>query len=107
MTEFLSAEQILTNARAIAPEITSRAAEAAALRRLPRDLVDKLKAAGCFRVMFPRSWGGPEMSLPMQVELAEILAYADTAGSTRVQRASCIRISTSRRRDKRHPTAAR
>ncbi len=79
MTEFLTADRILANARELAPEIAARAAEAAALRRLPRDLVDKLKAAGCFRLTFPRSWGGPEMSLPMQVELVEVLARADTA----------------------------
>jgi alkylation response protein AidB-like acyl-CoA dehydrogenase len=79
VTEFLTAEQILANARALVPEIRARAAEAAALRRLPRDLVEKLKSAGCFRVMFPKSWGGPEMSLPMQVELIELLAHADAA----------------------------
>lgn len=75
----MTPERILANARALAPEISARAAEAAELRRLPRDLVDKLKAAGCFRIMFPRSWGGPEMSLPQQLELIETLAYADTA----------------------------
>jgi alkylation response protein AidB-like acyl-CoA dehydrogenase len=75
----LTAEQILVNARALAPEISARAAEIAQLRRLPRDLVDKLKAAGCFRVMFPKSWGGPEMPLPMQLELIETLAHADAA----------------------------
>jgi alkylation response protein AidB-like acyl-CoA dehydrogenase len=75
----LTAEQILANARALAPEIAARAAEAAQLRRLPRDLVDKLKAAGCFRVMFPRAQGGPEMPLPTQLEMIEALAYADTA----------------------------
>lgn len=79
MTESLTAERILANARALAPEIAARAAEAAAIRRLPRDLVDKLKAAGCFRVMFPKTWGGPEMPLPMQLELIELLAHADTA----------------------------
>jgi indole-3-acetate monooxygenase len=79
MPESLTAEQILANAQALAPEIASRAAEAASLRRLPRDLVDRLKTAGCFRVMFPRSWGGPEMPLPMQVEMIETLAHADTA----------------------------
>ncbi len=88
MTESLTADQILANARALAPEIASRAAEAAQLRRLPRDLVDKLKAAGCFRVMFPRSWGGPEMSLPLQLELIELLAHADTAV------AWCVKIGT-------------
>jgi alkylation response protein AidB-like acyl-CoA dehydrogenase len=75
----MTAGQILANTRALAPEIAARAAEAAELRRLPRDLVDKLKAAGCFRVMFPRSWGGPEMPLPMQLQMIEILAHADTA----------------------------
>lgn len=79
MTKFLTAEEILANARALAPEIASRAAEIASLRQLPRDLVDELKSAGCFRVMFPKAWGGPEMPLPMQVEMIETLAQADTA----------------------------
>jgi alkylation response protein AidB-like acyl-CoA dehydrogenase len=88
VTDLLTAEQILANARALAPEIASRAAEAAALRHLPRDLVDKLKTAGCFRVMFPKSWGGPEMPLPMQVEMVEVLAEADTSA------AWCVKIGT-------------
>jgi indole-3-acetate monooxygenase len=75
----MTPEQILANARALTPEIAARSGEAAELRRLPRDLVDKLKAAGCFRIMFPKSWGGPEMPLPMQLEMIETLAYADAA----------------------------
>ncbi len=75
----MTAEQILANARGLAPEIAARSVETAELRRLPRDIVDKLKAAGCFRVMFPKSWGGPEMPLPMQLAMIEALAYADTA----------------------------
>src|SRR5262249_14921488 len=47
------------------------------LHRLPLDLVEKLRAAGVFRIMFPRSWDGPEMSLPQQVELIETLSYGD------------------------------
>jgi len=81
-------DQILANARALAPEISARAPEAVALRRLPRDLVDKLKAAGCFRVMFPESWGGPAMSLPKQLELVELLAHADAAA------AWCVKIGS-------------
>src|SRR5262245_26052622 len=79
VTQPLTSEQILANARALAPDVAARAAEAAALRCLPRDLVDKLKAAGCFRVMFAKSRGGPEMPLPMQLELVEVLARADAA----------------------------
>ena len=51
-------------------------------------MVEKLKAAGCFRVMFPKSWGGPEMSFPMQLELIEALAHADAAA------AWCVKIGS-------------
>lgn len=73
----MTSEEILVNARALAPEIQRRAEETAQLRRIPSDLAEKLKAAGVFRIMFPKSWGGPEMPLPQQVELIETLAYAD------------------------------
>jgi alkylation response protein AidB-like acyl-CoA dehydrogenase len=76
-TSEMTSEEILANARALAPEIQRRAAETAKLRRIPADLAAKLKDAGVFRVMFPKSWGGPEMPLPQQVELIETLAYAD------------------------------
>jgi indole-3-acetate monooxygenase len=70
-------EEILANARALVPEIQRRAGETAQLRQLPTDLVERLKDAGVFRIMFSKSWGGPEMPLPQQVELIETLAYAD------------------------------
>ena len=73
----LTSEEILANVRALAPEIQRRANESAKLRRIPADLAQKLKAAGVFRIMFSRSWGGPEMPLPQQVELIDTLAYAD------------------------------
>jgi indole-3-acetate monooxygenase len=57
----MTSEEILANARALVPEIQRRNGEMAKLRRLPLDLVEKLRAAGVFRIMFPRSWGGPEM----------------------------------------------
>src|SRR6476661_1644341 len=84
----MTPDQILANARALAPEIAARAPEAVGLRRLPRDLVEKLRAAGCFRVMFPKSWGGPEMPLPTQLELVELLAHADAAT------AWCVKIGS-------------
>ena len=73
----MTSAEILANARALIPEIQRRAAEMANLRRIPADLVEQLRAAGVFRIMFPRSWGGPEMPLPQQVELMETLAYGD------------------------------
>jgi indole-3-acetate monooxygenase len=77
----MTSEEILANARALVPEIQRRAGETAKLRRLPADLVEKLKAAGVFRIMFSKSWGGPEMPLPQQVELMETLAYGDPSVS--------------------------
>ncbi len=73
----MTSEEILANVRALAPEIQRRAGETAKLRRIPADLAERLRAAGVFRIMFPKRWGGPEMPLPQQVELIETLAYAD------------------------------
>lgn len=73
----LTSEEILASARALVPEIQRRAEETAKLRRIPADLVEKLRAAGVFRIMFAKEWGGPEMPLPQQVELIETLAYGD------------------------------
>jgi len=79
ITSPMTSEAILANVRALAPEIQRRAAETAKLRRIPADLVEKLRATGVFRIMFSAKWGGPEMPLPQQVELFETLAYADPA----------------------------
>jgi alkylation response protein AidB-like acyl-CoA dehydrogenase len=73
----MTSDEILANARALVPDLQRRAAETATLRRLPADLVERLRAAGVFRIMFSRSRGGPEMPLPQQVELVETLAYGD------------------------------
>ena len=73
----MTSDAILSNARTLVPEIHRRAAETARLRRIPPDLVEKVKGAGVFRIMFSNSWGGPEMPLPQQVELIETLAYGD------------------------------
>jgi alkylation response protein AidB-like acyl-CoA dehydrogenase len=73
----MTSDEILANARALVPEIQRRTSETAKLRRIPGDLTEKLRAAGVFRIMFPESWGGPEMPLAQQVELIETLAYGD------------------------------
>jgi alkylation response protein AidB-like acyl-CoA dehydrogenase len=75
----LSAADIISAVRALAPEIQSRGDEIAALRRLPIDLVQKLKAAGSFRMAMPAAWGGPEMTPREQCEVYEILGAADAS----------------------------
>jgi indole-3-acetate monooxygenase len=75
----LTSAEILANARALVPEISARAAEAARARRVLPDLAEKLRAAGVFRIMFPKDLGGPEMPFPQQIELMETLSYADAS----------------------------
>ena len=75
----MQAADILANAKALADEIRERdlAPEFDTLRKLPEDVVDKLRTAGVFRMNMPRSWGGPEMTSMEQVEVVEALCRAD------------------------------
>jgi alkylation response protein AidB-like acyl-CoA dehydrogenase len=73
----VSAAGILDAVRELAPEITRRAPEVEAARRLPRDLLDKLIAAGCFRLLVPRSHGGAGADFPAAGRVLSELARAD------------------------------
>ncbi|HEX5097668.1 MAG TPA: acyl-CoA dehydrogenase family protein [Acidimicrobiia bacterium] len=73
-------EAVAERVRALAPSIAARAAEIEAARRLPLDLLDDLKRAGCFRLLLPTSHGGIGAGLPDAMRVLEILARAD--GST-------------------------
>jgi alkylation response protein AidB-like acyl-CoA dehydrogenase len=70
---------ILSNARALAPGIRADSDAIERDRRLPEGLVDRLTAAGVFRIAMPRAWGGPEMPPLDQIELIETLARADAS----------------------------
>jgi alkylation response protein AidB-like acyl-CoA dehydrogenase len=71
------AAEVLAAAERLAPTITSRAPEIEAGRRIPRDLLDDLLAAGCFRILVPRSHGGVGADLATAMRLNETLARAD------------------------------
>ena len=73
----MTAADIRAAAQALAPEIEARADQIAELRRLPPDLVQKLKAAGAYRMLMPRAWGGPEMTPREQCEVIEIYGRVD------------------------------
>ena len=75
---------VLDAVRSLAPKITARAAEIETARRLPRDLVRDLTAAGCFRMLVPRSHRGEGFDLPSAMHVIEELSRADasTAWST-------------------------
>ena len=84
----LTAEQILANARAMAPAIAERSQEIESLRRLPVDLVAELRAAGFFRMGRSRTKGGPQMNLVEHLEVIETLSHADPSVGW------CVKIST-------------
>jgi len=70
---------VLAAVRDLAPSISARSAEIESGRRLPLDLLGQLIAAGCLRMLTPRSHGGLEVDLPLSMEIIETLAAADGA----------------------------
>lgn len=75
----LTVEASTEAARRLAPIIARRAAEVESARRTPRDLLDDLAAAGCFRVLMPTTHGGLGADLPRGMRIFEILARADAS----------------------------
>ena len=77
----LSASQILANAKALAAEVRDQdlASEYDRERKLPVDIVAKIRAAGIMRMNMPRIWGGPQMTPMEQVEVIEALCRADAS----------------------------
>lgn len=73
-------DRVLAAVDELAPAIAARGDEIEQARRLPPDLVDQLRAAGCFRLTVPASHGGAGLGLPAQLRLNEALARID--GST-------------------------
>jgi alkylation response protein AidB-like acyl-CoA dehydrogenase len=71
------ATEVLAAAERLAPAIAARAPEIEAARRLPADLLDSLIAAGCFRMLVPRSHGGMSGTLANGMRVNEALARAD------------------------------
>ena len=75
------ADEIKANVALVAEEIRERdlSSEFDALRKLPEDVVEKLRQAGVFRMNMPKSWGGPEISPMDQIEVIETLSWGDAS----------------------------
>jgi alkylation response protein AidB-like acyl-CoA dehydrogenase len=74
-----TADGVLDAARELAPAIAGRAAEIETARRVPRDLLDQLIRAGCFRLLLPPSHGGIGGDLPAALRVFEDLARSDAS----------------------------
>ena len=91
-----TADDLLEKVRALAPEIRARAPETEALRRMPADLVGKLKAAGVFRMYAPRSHGGLELDFPEGLRVIAAVARADGSAGWTVMIGSASALILSR-----------
>ena len=58
-----AANELLGRARALAPMLRARQDEIERLRRIPADIIERLKEDGLYRAMMPRSRGGYEIGL--------------------------------------------
>jgi 3-hydroxy-9,10-secoandrosta-1,3,5(10)-triene-9,17-dione monooxygenase len=72
-----TAAQLIERARAMIPVLAERAAGAEAQRRLPDETIADMQAAGFFRVLQPRRWGGYEMDMATYFEVQLALAEGD------------------------------
>ena len=59
------------------PAVAERASQVEVARRLPHDLLADLTAAGCFRMLLPRSHGGMGADLPTAMQVVGELSSAD------------------------------
>lgn len=73
-------QQKLQNAvRDLVPALSERSGEIERARRLPPDLLEQLKAAGCFRMFLPESHGGFGVDLRTGMDVLEAISRADGA----------------------------
>ena len=72
--------ELVTRARGLAPLLAENAAWTEAGRRLVEDVIAAIRAAGLFKLMLPRRFGGLETDLRTQLEVSRELAMG--CGST-------------------------
>src|SRR5688572_5354358 len=70
----MTVESVLQAVRLLSPSILDRAGEIETGRRVPPDLIDDLRTAGCFRLVRPATHGGLEASIPDAMRALESLA---------------------------------
>lgn len=72
-----SGQEALSAARSLLPDVRSSAAQSEAERHLSDGLVDKMRGAGLFGLIMPKSLGGSELGFADLVRVTAELATAD------------------------------
>ncbi|MGH3756172.1 acyl-CoA dehydrogenase family protein [Actinophytocola sp.] len=76
-----TAAEILSRARDAAIRLRERSTEIEEARRLPPDVVSLLRDTGVFRMVRPKTLGGPELNPMEQTEVIEVLATGDVSAA--------------------------
>lgn len=71
--------QAAAAAAELAPKVAQRADEIEAARRLPADLAREIAQAGLFRLIVPKAYGGPQVSVAELIAAIETMAAADAS----------------------------
>ncbi len=69
--------ELIRRARSLVPRLIERGAQADRDRRLPEVTIAEMKAAGLFRALQPKRWGGYEVDLGTYYEIEMALAEGD------------------------------
>lgn len=69
--------EIIARTRALIPTLAARAAQGERQRRLPRETIADMQAAGLFRVLQPKRWGGYEMDIHTYFDVQMALGEGD------------------------------
>jgi 3-hydroxy-9,10-secoandrosta-1,3,5(10)-triene-9,17-dione monooxygenase len=73
-SESITPDVLIERARAMIPALKGRAKRATAERRIPDETIAEMQAAGFFRVLQPKRWGGYEMHPNTFFEIQKLLA---------------------------------
>ena len=73
-TAFPSPEALIERARAMIPVLKARSRDCIANRDVPAETIAEMQAAGFFRILQPKRWGGYEMSPNTFFEVQKLLA---------------------------------
>jgi 3-hydroxy-9,10-secoandrosta-1,3,5(10)-triene-9,17-dione monooxygenase len=72
-----SAEELIARARAMIPTLRERAPQGERERRLPKETIADMQAAGLFKALQPRRWGGYELDILTYYKIQMALGEGD------------------------------
>jgi len=77
----MSVSDIYANARGLSSYLKEKSQEIDEARRLPPEVVKRMREAGVFRISMPKEWGGPELNIMEINEIIEELATSNASAA--------------------------